>query len=105
MGMFTVKNGAGPGQGNVFIVFTSGRSTGAQPLQPAVQQLKGLGVTTYVIGTSGNVDRDEVTAVAPGNDDGVYIIDDDGSIDSVTPKIIMDILNRDSLGIWSRCSK
>lgn len=68
--MFTVKNGARPGQPNIFILFTSGKSTGTQPLQPAVKQLQELGVTTYVIGTSGEVDRDELTAVAPGDDDG-----------------------------------
>lgn len=98
MEMFTVKNGARPGQRNVFILFTSGRSTGVQPLQPAVKQLQGLGVTTYVIGTSVNVDRDEVTAVAPGDDDGVYVVDDASRIVNVVPKIIMEILNRDSIG-------
>ena len=98
MEMFTVKNGARPGQRNVFILFTSGRSTGVQPLQPAVKQLQGLGVTTYVIGTSDNVDRDEVTAVAPGDDDGVYVVDDASRIVNVVPKIIMEILNRDSIG-------
>ena len=98
MEMFTVKNGARPGQRNVFILFTSGRSTGVQPLQPAVKQLQGLGVTTYVIGTSVNVDRDEVTAVAPGDDDGVYVVDDASRIVNVIPKIIMEILNRDSIG-------
>jgi hypothetical protein len=98
MEMFTVKNGARPGQRNLFILFTSGKSTGTQPLQPAVKQLQGMGVSIYVVGTSDNVDRDEVTAVAPGNDDGVYLVDDASRIAGVVPKVIMKVLNRDSIG-------
>ena len=98
MEMFTVKNGARPGQRNVFILFTSGKSTGTQPLQPAVKQLQRMGVSIYVVGTSDNVDRDEVTAVAPGNDDGVYLVDDASRIAGVVPKVIMKVLNRDSIG-------
>ena len=94
MEMFAVKNGARPGQRNVFILFTSGKSTGTQPLQLAVKQLQGLGVSIYVVGTSGDVDRDEVTSVAPGNEDGVFLVDDVSHIAGVVPSIIMKVLNR-----------
>ena len=98
MEMFTVKNGARPGQRNVFILFTSGKSTGTQPLQLAVKQLQGLGVSIYIVGTGDNVDRDQVTGVAPGNEDGVFLVDDASRIASVVPTIIMKVLNRDSIG-------
>ena len=96
--MFRVQNGARPGQRNVFIIFTSGRSTGTQPLQPVVKQLHELGVTINVIGTTDDVNRDEVTVVAPGNNDGVYLVDDASHIAGVIPKVIMEILNRDPIG-------
>ena len=99
MEMFKVKNGARPGQRNIFILFTSGKSTGTQPLQPTAKQLPEIGVTTYVIGTSDKVDRDEVSTIAPGNKDGVYFVDGSTSISGVVSRIIMKILNRGSIGM------
>ena len=101
--MFRVKNGARPGQRNVFLLFTSGRSTGSQPLQPIVKQLQGLGVNIYVVGTGDDVNRDEVTAVAPGNNDGLYLVDDASGIAGVIPKVIVEILNRDPVGKADLC--
>ncbi|XP_046851485.1 collagen alpha-3(VI) chain-like [Xenia sp. Carnegie-2017] len=91
--MFTVKNGARPGQPKVFILFTSGKSTGTEPLQQFVKQLKSLGVTIFVIGTSYDVDRDELSSIAPGNKDDVFVTDDCNDLSPLISKIALRISN------------
>ena len=91
--MFTVKNGARPGQPKVFILFTSGKSTGTGPLQPFVKQLKSLGVTIFVIGTSYDVDRDELSSIAPGNKDDVFVTNDYNDLSPLISKIALRISN------------
>lgn len=92
--MFTVKNGARPGQPKVFILFTSGKSTGTEPpLQQFVKQLKSLGVTIFVIGTSYDVDRDELSSIAPGNKDDVFVTNDYNDLSPLISKIALRISN------------
>lgn len=92
--MFTVKNGAQPGLPKVFVLFTSAKSTGSQPLRDMGKSLKELGVTIYVVGIGGKVDRDELTGLVPGRRDKLISVTDPYQIRLIIWNIITPILNR-----------
>lgn len=93
MEMFAARNGALPGVPKVFVLFTSGKSTGSQPLREAATALREHGVMTYVVGIGKRVDRDELVGLVPGGEDVLLLIDQPDHLPGVVPDIIRSILN------------